>query len=157
MDQVDLISDVYTKGEILLQTVSDPVKTRLENQLAEFENDWAEFCGSVTDCSNKIKQEVKRQQTLNDWKDFNETSEAITSKLKHFESLLSEEIPEVNSLDEISEMLLKIQVSRSCHTSGKFTILGSVFLVLCILPIESSRKQKCGAKKTCGCISLGCL
>ena len=113
MDQVDLISDVYTKGETLLQTVSDPIKTRLETQLAEFENDWAEFCGSVTECSNKIKDETKRQQKLSDWKEFNENSEEITRKLKHFESLLSAKVTEVNSLEDISEMLLEIQVCKN--------------------------------------------
>jgi hypothetical protein len=110
MDQVDLISEVYTKGETLLQTVSDPIKTKLENQLAEFENDWAEFCGSVTECSNKIKEEVKRKQKSDDWKGFNENHEEITRKLKHFESLLSREVPEMNNLKDVSEMLLEIQV-----------------------------------------------
>jgi hypothetical protein len=138
MDQVDLIDDVYTKGETLLNTVSDPVKTKLENQLAEFENDWAEFCGSVTECSNKIKEELKRQQTLNDWKEFNENSEAITTKLKHFESLLSEEVPVVNSLDDVSEMLLKIQVyflnrSRPIYCIVSKFNFGSVFLALCLI------------------------
>ena len=110
LDQVDLISEVYAKGETLLQTMADPVKTKLENQLAEFENDWAEFCGTVTECSSKIKEEVKRQQKQRDWKEFNENSQKFTEKLKHFESLLNEDIPEMKNVDDVSKMLLEIQV-----------------------------------------------
>lgn len=115
MDRVDLISEVYSKGETLLQTVADPVKSKLENKLAEFENDWAEFCGSVTDCSNKIKNELKRQEKLNEQKEFNENVEEISKKLKHFETLLSGPVPDIQNLDDVSEMLLEIQV---CQVNG---------------------------------------
>ena len=110
MDQVDLISEVYTKGEILIQTVSDPMKTRLENQLAEFENDWAEFCGSVTECNHKIQEDVERQEKQSDWEEFTENSENITSQLKHFERLLNEVVPDEDSIENVSQKLLKIQV-----------------------------------------------
>ena len=110
MDQVDLISEVYSKGEILLQAVSDPLKTRLENQLAEFENDWAEFCGSVTECNHKIKDEDKRQKKKSDWKEFNESFDEITSTLMDFESSLTEDVSEDDGMENVSQTLLKIQV-----------------------------------------------
>lgn len=61
MDQDDLISDVYNKGDILLQSVSGSTKSRLEAQLAEFEQEWADFCKEVTNSNNVLKE------TKNDW------------------------------------------------------------------------------------------
>lgn len=123
MDQVDLISEVYTKGEVLLQTVSDPMKSRLENQLAEFENDWAEFCGSVTECNHKIKEEAKRQEKESHWEEFTEDFEDISCKLKHFERLLNEVVPDEDSVENVSQKLLKIQVQPKTNTLNCFLVL----------------------------------
>ena len=108
---MDLISEVYAKGETLLQTVSDPIKSRLENQLAEFENNWAEFCAAVTDCSNKVKEEVQKQNKSIEFEQFKGGLGEITRKLKHFERLLNDgETPEFNNLGDVSEKLIEIQV-----------------------------------------------
>ena len=56
MDQDDLISDVYNKGETLLQSVTGPVKSKLETQLGEFEQEWADFCKDVSSFSSTIKE-----------------------------------------------------------------------------------------------------
>lgn len=108
MDQVDLISDVYTKGETLMQTVSDPMKTKVENQLAQFENEWAEFCGSVTECSKKIEHQGKRQE--GETEELCEDFKEIATELRHFENLLNEMAPNLNSMENVSEKLQEIQV-----------------------------------------------
>ena len=107
---MDLISEVYTRGETLLQTVSDPLKSRLENQLAEFEHDWAEFCGAVTECSSNIKEEINRQKKSNDWRELKENVQDITKRLEHFEALLNQPVPPINNMQNVSNMLMKIQV-----------------------------------------------
>ena len=56
MDQDERISEVYNKGETLLQNMSGSAKSRLESQLADYEKEWAEFCQDVSSVVTKQSQ-----------------------------------------------------------------------------------------------------
>lgn len=67
MDKNDqLIGDVYTKGDILLQLIAGQSKTTLESQLNDLEEEWADFC------QNTISVKTEVEDTLQQWTEYDE-------------------------------------------------------------------------------------
>ena len=110
MDEVDFICDVYAKGDALLQTVSDPFKFKLENQLAKFEKDWAEFCGALISCSNSLQEEMNSDDKSGRRGETCKALKVYEEKLGDFQCKLDAIVSVSSSLQDLSMKMNDVQV-----------------------------------------------
>lgn len=80
MDKNDqLIGEVYSKGDILLQVISGQSKATVESELNQLEEDWAEFCQETLSVKGVI------EETIQMWNEFEENRDKLAEWLGELE------------------------------------------------------------------------
>lgn len=80
MDKNDqLIGEVYSKGDTLLQVISGKSKASVESELNQLEEDWAAFCQGTLSIKGVI------EETIQMWIEFEENRDKLAEWLGELE------------------------------------------------------------------------
>lgn len=100
MDKNDqLIGEVYSKGDILLQVISGQSKATVESELNQLEEDWAEFCQETLSVKGVI------EETIQMWNDFEENRDKLAEWLGELERAHSEAFSGPANLEALKDKL----------------------------------------------------
>ena len=105
MDKNDqLIGEVYSKGDVLLQVISGKTKATVESELNQLEEDWAEFC------QDALAVKAVTEQTIQMWNEFDENRDKLAEWLGELERAYAEAFIGPANLEALREEMEKNKV-----------------------------------------------
>lgn len=105
MDKNDqLIGDVYSAGDTLLQVVTSSSRAGLESELNQLEEEWAEFCQETISVKTSV------EEALQSWTEYEENREKLSEWLHELEGLHKGSYNVPAELDSLKEMLERNRV-----------------------------------------------
>ena len=105
MDKNDqLIGEVYSKGDVLLQVISGKTKATVESELNQLEEDWAEFC------QDALAVKGVTEQTIQMWNEFDENRDKLAEWLGELERAYAEAFIGPANLEALREETEKNKV-----------------------------------------------
>ena len=107
MDKNDqLIGEVYSTGDILLQVISGQSKATVESELNQLEEDWAAFCQETLSIKGVI------EETIQMWNEFEENRDKLAEWLGELERAHSEAFSGPANLQALKDKLEVKKVMR---------------------------------------------
>ena len=108
MDKNDqLIGEVYSKGDALLQFISGMSKASVESELNQLEQDWAEFCQETQTVKGVI------EETIQMWSEFEENRDKLAEWLGELERAHTEKFIGPANLEVLNDELEKKKVRET--------------------------------------------
>ena len=110
MDKNDqLIGEVYSKGDTLLQVISGQSKATVESELNQLEEDWAVFCQEALSIKGVI------EETIQMWNEFEENRDKLAEWLGELERGHTEPFTGPANLEALKDQLDEKKVTRMCE------------------------------------------
>ena len=107
MDKNDqLIGEVYSKGDVLLQVISGQSKASVESELNQLEESWAEFCQDTLSIKGVI------EETIQTWNEFEENRDKLAEWLGELERAHTEAFTGPANLEALKDKLEEKRVMR---------------------------------------------
>lgn len=100
MDKNDqLIGEVYSKGDTLLQVISGQSKATVESELNQLEENWAEFCQDTLSIKGVM------EETIQMWNEFEENRDKLAEWLGELERAHTEAFTGPANLESLKDKL----------------------------------------------------
>lgn len=108
MDKNDqLIGEVYSKGDVVLQVISGKTKATVESELNQLEEDWAEFC------QDALSVKGVTEHTIQMWNEFDENRDKLAEWLGELERVHAEAFIGPANLEALREEMEKNKVRHN--------------------------------------------
>lgn len=109
MDKNDqLIGEVYSKGDTVLQVISGHSKATVESELNQLEEDWAAFCQDTLSIKGVI------EETIQMWNEFEENRDKLAEWLGELERTHTGLFTGPANLEALKEKLEEKEVINMC-------------------------------------------